>query len=525
MTIDTARIDELVAPHLSEPGPGCNVAVVCDGAVEWVGSYGLASLEHNVPVIRETVFYIASTSKQFVAASIVLLEAEGLLSLDDDIREYLPEMHAFDPPIAVHHLLHHTSGIRDKYSLAAVGALPEESYSTDRGSLELISAQRTLGFPTGSIMDYTNSGYFLLAQIVERVSRVSFPEFTQTRIFEPLGMDDTMFRADTNVVIPHRASGYTKTADGFRLAEYTLSSLGPGGVVAHVDDLARWVDGLTTGKLNPPDLDTRMQRTRPLADGSTNRYACGVMVDEWRGLPMIAHAGGVAGFSAELIRFPTEGLAVICLTNSPSVQAPVIARQVAELVLGDRLEPVPTATPPPPSPSEHPLDDWVGSYVAERDVMFARIVSSGDGHDLEVAGLRLPLVADGEHGANAGPLVLHRNDDGTLDARQGENRIGLFRPFPDDPAPSDDELCGTYRSEELDCTATVERSNDGLVFVRQRAEPAALEHRGGDVFTSTGTAMSTAIPMVVRLLRSDGSGVTGLSVSVARGPGNVFRRL
>jgi CubicO group peptidase (beta-lactamase class C family) len=524
-TID--RIDELFEPHTSEPGPGANVAVVRNGEVELVRSYGLASIEHAVPVTRDTVFYIASTSKQFVAASIAMLEADEKLSLDDDIRTWLPELHEFEPPILVHHLLHHTSGIRDKYTLAAVGALPEDSYSTDRGSLELISAQRTLGFPTGTRMDYTNSGYFLLAQIVERISGSTFPDFTRERIFGPLGMENTSFRADTNVVIPHRASGYTKGADGaWRLAEYTLSSLGPGGVVTTVDDLARWDRSFTSGELVPPDLHTRMLRTRALADGSPNTYALGLMTGEWRGLAVVHHGGGVAGFTAEFLRFPTEGVTVICLANSPFVAASMKARQVAEIVLGDRLAPVPNSEADGDGASGANLDGWQGTYVADGDILLARIVATDDGHVLEVAGQRIPLAARGKDVAHAGPLVIERRDDGSFEATQGDVRIGRFTRLAETPPPDDADICGTYRSDELDCTAVVKRNAAGeLVFERQRAGPDPLEHRGGDVFRTTGSAMSSSLSLIVRLIRDDGSRVTGLSVSAGRGPNNIFQRV
>ncbi len=522
-----SRIDELFEPFAfaTAATPGANVAVVRDGALEFVRSYGMASIEHSVPITRDTVFYIASTSKQFVGASIAILEAEGKLSLDDDIREWLPELHAFEPLVRIHHLLHHTSGIRDKYSLAAIGGLSEDSYSTDRGTMELLTAQRTLGSPSGDRMSYSNSGYFLLGQIVERASGVPLHEFAVNRIFDPLGMTRTCFRPDTDVVIPHRASGYRQTEDGaWLLAEYTLSSLGPGGVVTTIDDLATWDASFGRDLLDPPGLHARMLRTRPLNDGSTNTYGYGLISDEWRGLRAVHHGGGVSGFTAEFLRFPDEKLTIICLANSPAVNALTKARQVAEIVLGARLTAV--SEPPTPSTDGVTVPERRGSYVARDDSFIAAITESDEGGDvLRISGQRIALSRAGERTLVAGPLVLEFDETGGFTLAQTGMTIATFDRLDESEAGSAD-LVGSYRSAELSSTATVARLDDGsLTIERPRSGAIGLVPIAGDLYMTDGRTMSQQVAIVVRGVRGADGTVTSLVLSMSRAPHNVFERI
>jgi CubicO group peptidase (beta-lactamase class C family) len=392
-SFDANKLRPLFA-DLAEDGPGGVLAVIRGGEVILHHAFGMANVEHQVANACDTVFYIASTSKQFVGTAITLLESEGLVDLEAEVRDFLPELHAFDPALRVFHLLHHTSGLRDKYALAAVGGLGEETYATDAGSRELIFAQRTLNFEPGSRMMYSNSNYFLLAQIVERVSGTGFEEFTRERIFEPLGMSDTRFRSDSSVVIPGRASGYRKGGDGtWRLAEYTMNSLGPGGVVTTVDDLAKWSSVFFgKGGLGLPDLADRLTRTRSLTDGKPNGYALGLMLGEHLGRPTVSHGGGVGGFSAELIHFAEDDLSVACLCNTSAIPAGALARRAATILLD-----LPGA-----NASKAPKAD---GELASPDPRFAGVFASPDG-DMVLQSRSTTTQRPLRWGAAASPLPL-----------------------------------------------------------------------------------------------------------------------
>lgn len=528
------QIAELFADFAGPDSPGGIAAVIRDGEVIFDHAFGQASIEHAVANGRETVFYIASTSKQFVAASIAILEAEGKLGLEDDIRDYIPELSVFDPPIRIHNLLHHTSGLRDKYALAAVGGLGESSYATDAGSLQLITGQRSLNFPLGSRMMYSNSNYFLLAQTVERISGQGFADFTRERIFEPAGMTNTQFRQDPYVVITHRASGYRRAADGtWRVAEYTMSSLGPGGVVTTVEDLARWSTVFFGGKtVEPADLADRLTRTRPLTDGSDNNYGMGLMVGEFRGVPIISHAGGVGGFAAEMVHFPEHDLSVACLANTSAVSAAVKARHVAALWL-DLPEPEAAAggARAGNQSQERPLlpadDRFAGVWLSADGEMVLRIErNEEDALVAKIGGMAAPLEPAG--GARLrGPAGTEIElVDGVIELHSpGGSKPTRFEAVGEatDQVPTD--LSGTYKSEELDVCLTVSADSGALTICWPRAQPLELVPLGEDLFVAKTSVLEFSMDVPLRVLRGADSRVEALSISASRALHNRFDRV
>ena len=533
MSAGEAEVRALIADFHADNSPGGVLAVVQRGEVVFDLPFGMASIEHTVPNARDTVFYIASTSKQFVGASIALLEYEGKLEIDDEVRKYVPELFAFDPPLRIHHLLHHTSGLRDKYALAAVGGLGEDSYATDRGSLELLKGQRTLNFEPGSRMMYSNSNYFLLAQIVERVSGVGFEEFTRTRLFEPMGMSNSRFRSDSSVVIPHRASGYRKAPDGaWRVSEYTMNSLGPGGVVTTVDDLAKWSTVFFDKPLDPPDLATRITRTRPFTDGRDNNYAFGLMVGEHLGRRMISHAGGVGGFAAEMIHFPDDALTFVCLANTSAVPAATKARQLAALWLGaDETQAagngrqerplLPAADTISPDPA------FVGTYLSPDEESFIRIEGDDAGTLVMVSGqARLPLTALARDRL-AGPMgtEIELTSAGLAVQPPESTDSTEYTRVVRAPSESGEEVVGVYRSEELDVVLVAARGPERLTLAWPRSNPLPLTPLGSDLFVASASVMGMDMQVPVRLLRDDSGAPSALQISASRALRNRFDRV
>ncbi|MDP9183419.1 MAG: beta-lactamase family protein [Actinomycetota bacterium] len=505
------QISDLVAP-LDQPGaPGGVIALARDGVVQECVPFGYANLEHGVKNSPQTVFYIASTSKQFVAASIAVLEADGLLAADDPAAKYLPEIEQLGD-IRLHHLIHHTSGIRDKYSLAAIGRLPVEAISTDQGTLALLARQRTLSFAPGSRFMYSNSGYFLLAQVVERCSGRSLADFAQERLFGPLEMSATRFRPDPNDVIPARASGYNLTPAGtWKLAEYTWSSLGPGGVVSTAESLARWGRVFLSGALD--GLAARLVSTRPLDDGVPNTYAYGLQLATLEGVPILQHAGGVAGFSAQMIQVPSEALTVVCLANCATVCAALVASRVVEIALGKT-----PATASPVEPIEPVRAPDPGTYLDADEASVITIETEAGGlHVLGIMGQRValrPLRPD-VWAAAAGEVAF---DEPGLSLRLGDEEV-RYQRLHDAELADPEELEGSYTSQELGVTLTVARSSGGLQLAWPDQEPAALSCVGEDLVLLT--LQGTLVP--VRFLRSKGA-VSGLRISVDRALGTLFAR-
>ena len=510
-----SQIRELVAPFDVECSPGGVIAVARQGIVETVVPFGYANLEHAVPNARETTFYIASTSKQFVAAAIAILEADGLLNAEDSLALWVPELeHLGD--IRVQHLVHHTSGIRDKYGLAALGDLPEVSVGTDAGTMALLKRQRSLNFEPGSRFMYSNSGYFLLAMIVERCSGRSFIDFTNERLFVPMGMSGTRFRCDTSEVIAGRATGYApRPGGGWSTAEYTWSSLGPGGVVSTVDSLARWGMVYQGSPLRPEDLSTRLLHTVPLADGTQGAYAYGVLVGEYGGQPMVLHAGGVHGFAAEMIQLPSQGLTVICLANSPAVGAPMLAQKVLELCVPAPPSSITTSVRPAPAVAQ-----LLGRYVHDDETGVATVTLDGESVRLSILGAEVALsLTDGGWAAANGWVV--EADAKGLRLRVGAQEVSYRRVAKAAP-PENACIVGTFHSAELNTTLTITEYEGHAMIAWPDAAALKLSAFAGDLMTVHIPKYGATV--AVRLVH-DGGAVSALRISVDRALGSIFERV
>jgi CubicO group peptidase (beta-lactamase class C family) len=371
--------------------PGCALGVIHNGEVIYERGYGMANLEHEIPISSESIFRIGSTSKQFTALSVLLLEEHGKLSLDDDIQKYLPELPNYGTPITIRHLIHHTSGLRDYLELMDLTGRSDDSYR-DEEVIDALARQKGLNFPPGEEHLYSNSGYFLLSQIVLRVAGENLREFAAKNIFRPLGMKNTHYHNDHTHIVKKRASGYAPRKNGgFRISMTVLDMIGDGGVYTSVRDLLLWDRNFYDNKLGErrQALIKRMITPGALNNGKKVDYASGLRVDSYRGLPTVSHGGSFVGYRAEILRFPDEKFTVICLCNVSTADAPRLARQVADIYLGDRLQPAsePESARPAEgeerpvkdmSVSEAELKAYVGLYYSEElDVTYRLVVEEG----------------------------------------------------------------------------------------------------------------------------------------------------
>jgi N-acyl-D-amino-acid deacylase len=347
--------------------PGCSMAVIRGGRVIRSRGYGMASIELGVRNSPDTVFDIGSDAKQFTAASIVLLAQDGVLSLDDDIRKWVPEVPDYSRSnggdrITLRHLLHHTSGLRDYTDLLPLAGARVEDVTTEREALDLISRQKGLEFAPGTRYSYCNSGYFLLSIVVRRASGKSLRDFAQQRIFTPLGMRSTRFVDDHREIVPRRATGYARTRSGYRLATSNWEQNGDGGMQTTVSDLARWDANFEKPVVGGPRLIEELTRTFALADGKHVDYGLGLRVDQDGALRRIRHGGSWAGFKAEFLRYPERRVSVIVLCNRRDAVPSRIARALASAEIPELPHP-PAAEHEPPSPAAAPA-----ASVAETDL-------------------------------------------------------------------------------------------------------------------------------------------------------------
>jgi CubicO group peptidase (beta-lactamase class C family) len=370
------NVDKLFARWDKKTTPGCAIGVIRDGKLIYERAYGMADLEQGSPIGPNTVFHIASISKQFTAFAILLLEKDGKLSLDDDIRKYLPEMHDFGKTITIRHLLNHTSGLRDQWSLLTLAGWRMDDVITDDDIFRLACRQRDLNFPPGDRHLYSNMGYTLAAMIVERVSGQAFRAFTRKQIFEPLGMTQTRFPTDHEEIIPGRARSYNPTGPGkYKNAVLTFSTAGATSLLTTVGDLAKWDNNFYEPRVGNAKLIARFQEVGILNNKKTISYALGLDIGDHRGLKTVEHSGSDAGYRCTLLRFPTERFSVIVLANSGDSGPSDLARRVADLYLKDKLKPLPTQ-PPATEKKEVKIDPALfDAYAGEYQLMPDRTVT------------------------------------------------------------------------------------------------------------------------------------------------------
>jgi len=340
-----AAVDEIFA-DLAKPGsPGCAVAVARNGKTLYEKGYGLANIEQNVGITRETVFDIGSTSKQFTAASILLLEKQGKLSVHDDVRKYLPEIPDYGHKITILHLLNHTSGLRDYLTLFELAGIDTDSVTTDDDALAIIANQKALNFEPGSEWLYSNSGFFLLSLVVKRVSGKTLAQFAAENIFTPLEMKSTVYRYGHTQLVPNRALAYEVKERGYSLDVSYFEQTGDGAVHTSVGDLLKWDENFYSGQVGGKEFLAELEEPGRLNNGKTLNYAKGLMVENYRGLAIVEHGGSWGGYRAQLLRFPEQHFSVACLCNVGNAGPEKRALRVADIYLSEQMkEPAPRAS-------------------------------------------------------------------------------------------------------------------------------------------------------------------------------------
>ena len=329
------RIDELFASFHNEM-PGVAVAVSLDGKLIYNKAFGLANLEYSVPNTTATIFEAGSVSKQFVAASVLLLTKEGRLSLSDDVRKYVPELPVYDAPITIDMLLCHTSGLKDWGAIYSLTGWPRTTrvYTQELG-YDIIFRQKSLNFLPGSQYSYSNSNYMILTLIVERVSGLSLAQFTAQRFFGPMGMSQTSWRDNHRAIVAGRATAYEKS-EGKYLLNMPFEDLhGPGGLLTTTHDLLIWNRLLEGEEMFGSEYAINRVAERKLNDGKGCGYAAGLTIGKYYGYEEIAHSGSTAGYRAWLAWYPQKRLSVVLLSNYAQFQPVQVGREIAAIFVGE----------------------------------------------------------------------------------------------------------------------------------------------------------------------------------------------
>lgn len=443
------RVGLMLAPLAEQPG--ATIGVTRDGVLLLRRSVGLASLDLHAPLGVTSCFRIASVSKQFTCAAILLLERDGLLSPGDPVRRHLPELPESLGSITLDHLMRNSSGLRDMLELLRLGGADLATPVTPADLNAAIARQTTLNFAPGSRFLYSNSGFWLLGRVIERVSGLSLAEFLESRIFLPLGMTRTRHTPDLTRPVRGLATGYLPDgAGGFTTARHGFPLGGEGGLVSCVEDLALWARSLSVGGLGG-EIETRLEATAPFTGGAMNRYALGLDVEHWRGLRLVSHGGLWPGYKTAFLRVPDKRLTVIALTNNAALDPHHMALQVLEAALGND----PTLQPEPPALDHSAM---TGSWVSESDGLSLDITAEGTArmHGVPFA---LTPTADGRMKARRGafPFLASLPVGDAMEVELDAGHRALFRRAVPLPPPA---LEGTWHCAEL---AAVWRIADGVM--------------------------------------------------------------
>jgi CubicO group peptidase (beta-lactamase class C family) len=334
----TQRIDAAYVKYASPAVPGCVVGVFQNGKVAYAKGYGSANIEYAAPITPGTPFIMGSVSKQFTAAAIALLIEDGRIKPTDDVRKYVPELPDYGKTITIDHLVHHTSGLRDFWTLVQAADLRNDDGYSVGDVLRLASRQHHLNFDPGAEYNYSNTGYVVLGIVVQRVTGKTLRQFAAERIFTPLGMTHSHFHDDHTEPAPGRASAYSPGKNGgWKINVWNNDIVGQGGLMTTVGDLQKWDENFYTGQLGGREFLDRQLQQGVLNDGKKLAYAYGLEVLQYRGLPMVEHSGSTGGYRTDIARFPSKHTTVATMCNVSTADAAGLAHAVADVVLESSL--------------------------------------------------------------------------------------------------------------------------------------------------------------------------------------------
>jgi CubicO group peptidase (beta-lactamase class C family) len=513
------RVDAVFAKRVSTNSPGCAVSIVQNGSPLYQKAYGMANLEWELPNTLDTVFDIGSVSKQFTAFSILLLARDGKLSVDDDIRKYLPEIPNYGQVIRIRHLLNHTSGLRNYTDLFDLAGVPEIDLTGDQDALDLVVRQKNVNFAPGDEFLYSDTNYFLASLIVKRVTGKSLRQFAKERIFEPLGMNSTHFHDDHTMIVPHRATGYKPLGGGsFAIDMSNFEELGDGSVMTTVADLGKWDENFYTGKVGGMEVIRQMHEPGRLNDGTTNLYAKGLVVDRYRGQLRVQHAGEWVGYRAGLTRYPEQKTSFITLCNTIGEVFPTNLNQsLADIVLRHAFAATTLEVAGGDSKASDSAGRYAGAYWNSHDGLFRHFVEREGKLYREDEGDLYLLQPDGPgrfKDADSGTSFQFDNGDGTrlatVQERQEEGEHYTLAKVADIRAgQSLSEYEGDYVSDDLDTQWSLAVRDGALVRVQKLNPDQVLRPAFVDAFTG-----DLSEDFFLMHFRRDSAGhVTGFDVS------------
>jgi len=502
------KLDEIFLQWNRHDVPGCALGIAHRDEPVLIRSYGSADLEHDVPIGNATVFEAGSVSKQFTAASVLLLIERGKLAFGDDVRKYIPELPDYGTTITIAQLLGHTSGLRDWEGVVEIAGVPVTTrvYAV-QDVLEIAARQKSLNYPPGTAFSYTNTGYILLAIIVERVSGEPLARFSGEHLFEPLGMSRTQWRDDFRRVVKARAVAYDANSDGYHQLMPFENVVGSGGLLTTVGDLLKWNKALDDGALGK-FVTAELQRESTLLDGGTTSYARGLYVTDYHGFRKIWHTGETGGYEAFLARYPDQRLSIALLCNAgQTADVDSLGDQVAEIFSLRTAQRRASAVPAVLELTADQLAPYAGVYFDQQLALKMQLEVKGGALRRVTDGLVLMPVITGEFRTTTSRVrfigldrFLREFDDGR---KQEFRRI---QPWHPDSAELS-EFAGRYLSDEAQAAydVNVVGGHLSVALDNRRWDAVNLDAISNDTFTKPHHAY--------HFIRNADGRVSGLEIS------------
>lgn len=515
------KIDSLFMGWTEAGHPGGSIGIMKNGNVIYSKAFGLASLEYQIPNTEETIFNIGSVSKQFTAMGIVLLQERGLLSIDDDIHKYLPDMPDFGHTITIRQMLHHTSGMRSFHALLGLAGWRNGDPRTNEDLYRFMLKQKDLNFVPGDEYMYCNTGYMLMVNIIENITHEKFPQWMATNVFAPLGMKDTYVEDRYDRIVPNNATSYHNSDEGFFRAVEYWGYVGSGNVHSTTADLLIWLQNFSTPTADWESAFETLKTTDDLNDGSKNNYALGVFMDEAKGFSRIQHGGAIGGFRAYASHYPEEELSIAVLTNYSSSNSGGIERAIANILLKDKPDTTSDITTPETTESQitYPFEQLTGKYEIQTGVILDISVKDDSlhvlqewnkseyniyntvGNSYEIPNMNgVQLIFSEVKDQKSQLLTIHQNGTKTEAKRLIEVDLSSIRLS---------EYTGRYYSPELESTLDIILENDKLSVHHARLGDFPLQLMEKDAFQNPNFAS-------LDIVRNSENIITGVKVSNGR---------
>jgi CubicO group peptidase (beta-lactamase class C family) len=508
-------VDKVFDAWRDTHGPGCAVGVGRNGDVLLERGYGMANLETDTPISPASIFHVASVSKQFTAMSIMLLEKDGKLSVDDDIRKYIPEMPDYGTPITIRHLLTHTSGLRDQWNLIGLArGRFDEDRITEADVMDILPRQTALNFKPGAEYVYSNSGFTLLAVIVKKVSGKSLRDFADERIFKPLGMAHTHFHDDYTMLVHGRTSAYVPRDATWAVSIPNFDVYGATSLYTTVGDLIKWEANFDAPVVGDRSIVARMETPTILTTGDTSSYGFGLVTGKYRGARVVEHNGADAGYRSYAGRFPQSGISIAVLCNAATSNTTALAHGVADAFLGASLAPVEQTVALQAAPvSADAIARRAGVYVQPNTMQVVELTARDGKLRVGRDGPELTPVAENRFRLPNGPveLVFGAGEHAGYERRL----VTGGRPLPFEwkaPVTATHALlatyAGRYMSDELGGAVYTVTAGDSTISLRTGTEkPQDARLMYADTFFMDGTT--------IQFTRTKGV-VTGFEVTDGR---------